>query len=454
MSFRARVDSWAPRQRFEVTAWNSTGGVWEFLRQRLRARKERTAALARIVVDLTRARRAASGGFPAWLAIVGVAALLVAGCGERSPPTPTACGPSGSPARDPNRGVDPAAARRLQGTLDRVRREQEIPGAAAAVVIGECVWVGASGLADVRTREPVRAETLFQTGSITKTFVAAVVLKLAEDGVLGLDDRLSRWVPEFSDSRRITLRQLLNHTAGTADFVTHPRFLDAQRRRGLAAAWTPRQLLRYVPEPLAKPGERWIYSNTNYLLLGLAVERATHSSVGRELHRRLLPRATFERIVFQGEDRPRGAVAVGYQQLDGDPALESTLNNPYVPSTAEATIVWASGNLLASAEDLARAGDRLLRGELLRAESRREMTQWVKALEPPEYGLGLAHDELAGERVWGHSGDIVGFHADLWYLPKSRVTVAALINYQAGGESPDKDRLAESLISDIRALGP
>jgi CubicO group peptidase (beta-lactamase class C family) len=134
--------------------------------------------------------------------------------------------------------------------------------------------------------------------------------------------------------------------------------------------------------------------------------------VGRELHRRLLPRATFDRIVFQGEESPRGAVAVGYQQLDGAPELESTQNDPYVPRISEATIAWASGNLLSSAEDLARAGDRLFRGELLGARSRREMTDSVKALDPPEYGL-LARDELAGEEVWGHSGDIVGFHADL-----------------------------------------
>jgi D-alanyl-D-alanine carboxypeptidase len=381
---------------------------------------------------------------------MGVAALLVSACGERSPTTPSSSKPGGSPA-----GGQRPVVERLQRTLDRVRREQEIPGAAAAVVIpGEGVWVGASGVADVRTREPVRAETLFEVASVTKTFVAALVLRLAEDGVLGLDDRLSRWVPEFPNSRRITLRELLNHTAGTDDFVTDGRFLAAQRRRGLAAAWTPQQLVRYVPEPLAKPGERWNYSNTNYLLLGLVIERATHSTMGRELHRRLLPRSTFDRIVFQGEERPRGAVAVGYMDLDGDPELESTLNNPYVPSISEATIAWASGNLLASAEDLARAGDRLFRGDLLGARSRREMTDWVKALDPREYGLGLGRDELAGEEVWGHSGDIVGFHADLWYVPGSEVTVAAVINYQAGGESTDKHRLAEELISDVRARSP
>ena len=387
----------------------------------------------------------------AWPLLVGLAVLVVSGCGERSPSTPSSRESAGSPAQRP-----PPVAERLQRTLDRVRREQKLPGAAAASVMpGEGVWVGASGLADVHTREPVRAETLFEVGSITKTFVAGLILKLAEDGALGLDDQLSRWVPEFPGGRRITLRQLLNHTAGTDDFVTDGRFLAAQRRRGLAAAWTPRQLLHYVPEPLAKPGERWNYANTNYLLLGLVIERATDSSIGRELHRRLLPRPTFDGIVFQGEDRPRGAVAVGYMQHDADPELEPTANNPLVPSMSEATSAWASGNVLADAGDLARAGDRLFRGDLLNARSRREMTDWVRAVfEPPEYGLGLAHDQLAGEEVWGHSGDITGFHADLWYLPASQTTVAALINYQAGGESRDKHRLAEQLISDLRALGP
>jgi D-alanyl-D-alanine carboxypeptidase len=276
---------------------------------------------------------------------------------------------------------------------------------------------------------------MFEAGSITKTFVAALVLDLAEDGVLRLDDRLSRWIPAFPNSRRITLRELLNHTAGTADYVGDGRFLAAQRRRGPAARWTPRQLLRYVPEPLAEPGERWIYSNTNYLLLGLVIERATLSTVGRELRRRLIPRARYPRMVFQGEERPSGAVAVGYQQVAPDGALRPSGNDPYVPSTAEATSAWPSGNLLASARDLARAGDALFRGKVLGPRSRREMTHWVKAIyQPPEYGLGLGRDRLAGQEVWGHSGDIFGFHADLWYVPRSQVTVAALVNRQNGGD--------------------
>jgi D-alanyl-D-alanine carboxypeptidase len=317
------------------------------------------------------------------------------------------------------------------------------------------MWVGASGLADVRTREPVRPQTLFAVGSVTKTFVAALVLKLAEAGVLALDDRLNRWVPEFPGSRGITLRQLLNHTAGTSNFVTDERYQDALRRRGVAARWTPRQLLRYAREPFARPGERWNYSNTDYLLLGLVIERATHSTVGRELHRRLLPHARFERIVFEGEERAHGRVAVGYGQLDSDPELEATPNEPLVPDAAYATSAWASGNLLASAADLARAGDGVLRGTLLSARSRRAMTHWVKAyFDPSEYGLGLMQERLAGEQVWGHSGDILGFHADLWYLPRSQITVAALSNTELPPETVHRHQLAESLIHSVRGPRP
>jgi D-alanyl-D-alanine carboxypeptidase len=306
--------------------------------------------------------------------------------------------------------AEPPLAARLQGTLDRDRAAQGIPGVAAAVVAGgRVVWVGVSGLADVRRRVPVRRDTRFAIGSVTKPFVAGLVVRLAANGLLRLDDPLSRWVPHFPGARQITLRQLLDHTSGLDDYVTDGRFLAAERRRGPESEWAPRQLLRYVPSPLAAPGERWNYSNANYLLLGLVVERATHRRLGPQL-----PRA----FVFQPQERPAGDVAVGY--LDG----RASRNDPFVPSREAASSAWASGNLLAGAGDLARVGD-----ALLREAHRRKMTQWVKASgDPPEYGLGLMHIRLAGRDAWGHSGDIYGFHADLWHLPSADLTAVVLVN--------------------------
>lgn len=132
--------------------------VPEVCENRLATRIELSAEPAGIGVGFERMRRSRCRSFAGWPAIVGVEALLVAGCGERSPPTRTACEASRAPASDRPQDRNPAEAKRLQGTLDRVRREQKIPGAAAAVVIGGCLWVGASGFADVRTREPVRID--------------------------------------------------------------------------------------------------------------------------------------------------------------------------------------------------------------------------------------------------------------------------------------------------------
>jgi D-alanyl-D-alanine carboxypeptidase len=370
------------------------------------------------------------------------------GCGGPSSQHQAADRRGASPAQRPAAGLDPGLRARLQKALDRVRVDYGLPGASAAVVIpGAGVWTGSSGEADLRTHRRVTDRTLFAVGSITKTLIAALVLRLAERDVLDLDDRLSRWVPEFPNSRQITVRQLLNHTSGTSDFVDDRAFAAAQARSA-SAVWTPRRTLRYAREPDGEPGVDWRYSSTNYILAGLVIERATRSTVARELHRRLLGRSQFPRIVLQGDERPRGPVAIGYQNVDEDPALERTPNNGYVPSTTEATTAWTAGGMLASAGDLARAGDGVFRGSLISDPSRREMTRFVPTFaEPPEYGLGLGRLELGGEQAWAHPGDIHGFHADLAYLPDQQVTIAALINFQQ--EAPSQDALIDTLIREV-----
>ena len=112
---------------------------------------------------------------------------------------------------------------------------------------------GRERVGGLRRRVPVRRDTRFAIGSVTKPFVAGLVVQLAATGVLGLDDPLSRWVPRFPGARRITLRELLDQTSGLDDYVGDGRFLAAERRRGPEFEWAPRELLRYVPSPLAAP---------------------------------------------------------------------------------------------------------------------------------------------------------------------------------------------------------
>ena len=139
-----------------------------------------------------------------------VVLTIAAGCGGTSGQRAPAERREGAPARGPASALDSALAERLQAVLDKVRQDQGIPGASAAVVFASGdVWTGVSGHANARARRPVTDETLFAIGSVTKTFVAALMVRLAESGVLGLDDRLSRWVPDFPHSRENTVRQLL-----------------------------------------------------------------------------------------------------------------------------------------------------------------------------------------------------------------------------------------------------
>ena len=390
------------------------------------------------------------GRLTALAVLLGATAGMQVGCGGSSPQREPADARRGTPATAEQGGFDRRLAARLQATLDRVREHQGMPGAAAAVVLpGEGTWTGASGTADQDAGRRVTDRTMFAVGSVTKTFIAALMLKLAEQRVIDLDDRLSRWVPEFPDSRRIRLRQLLNHTAGTVDFTDDEGFWKAQTRRP-DVVWTPRMTLRYARGDSGfAPGETWSYSNTNYVLAGLVIQRATRSTVAGELHRRLLDRRRFPRIVLQGDERPRGAVAVGYQDIDEDPELEATPNNGYVPNTSEATAAWTAGGMLASAGDLARAGHGVLSGDLLARESRRQMTRFAPThvRHVPEYGLGIVRDELGGEQVWSHGGDTFGFHADLAHVPDHNATVAAMANYQQ--QAPGQDSLIDALISDV-----
>lgn len=209
------------------------------------------------------------GRLASLIALVGASLAVTFGCGGASSSPQPADRQGGTPAHSQAAGFDPALASRLQKTLDRVREQQEIPGAAAAVVIpGQGVWTGTSGEADTRTHRPVTDHTLFAAGSITKTFVAALMLKLVERDLLDLDEHLSRWVPEFPNSRLITLRQLLNHTSGTEDFTHRTAFGEAQASNP-NALWSPKRSLRYAQHPDSKPGKDWAYSNTNYILAGL-----------------------------------------------------------------------------------------------------------------------------------------------------------------------------------------
>jgi D-alanyl-D-alanine carboxypeptidase len=175
--------------------------------------------------------------------------------------------------------ADPAA---LQKQLDGVV-EAGAPGVVGLVRTGERTWQGASGLGELRAKRPARAGDRFRIGSVTKSFVATVVLQLVGEGRLRQDDHLERWLPGLvPGGEQITARQLLNHTSGLYNYTDD---LPEPPRR-----FQPRELVAIATghKPLFAPGTQFSYSNTNYILAGLLVERVTGQRLADQLHQRIL----------------------------------------------------------------------------------------------------------------------------------------------------------------------
>jgi D-alanyl-D-alanine carboxypeptidase len=283
--------------------------------------------------------------------------------------------------------------------LDAARAEGKAHGISfAAVRDGEVVWAGSSGRArDGRTA--LAADTPMVIGSVTKTFVAAAVLQLAEEGTLSLDDPVRDHLPELNDlSGEITLRQLLDHTSGLADL-----FNDTTRR-GLEQqpghAWTADEVLDTLHAPWYEPGEGWAYANTNYYLLGMIIERITGASLADVLAGRFFA--------------PLG--------LAGTRLLTGVEGDPLEP--AWTTIFWASGAMASPAGDLARWGDAVYGDGLLSAATRTSMLK----MNDHDYGLGVQKIEVGKVKGHGHTGLLNTYTTLLFHVPAEDVTVALLVN--------------------------
>jgi D-alanyl-D-alanine carboxypeptidase len=374
-----------------------------------------------------------------WLLLVVLSAVVVVSCGGSD-----ADGPA--KGRAPPKSADAATSRKLQEVLDMQRESYDATGTAAAIIIGgRHFWSGGSGLANRETKAPVTADTPFPIFSITKMFVGALAVKLAQEDRLKLDDPLSRALPDWPNADRITLRMLLNQTSGVGNAQ---RRLERETEARPRTVWTPQKTLSYVRnKPHATPGEKWEYNNANYVLAGLVIERATGRPVSEALREQILDPLKLHDTVLQPQERPPSETAHGY---GGPPRIARALRigGRYAPYPSEASWLWTAGGMVASAPSVARFADALLRGELLSPDWRRELLEFVPAAERYDgYGLGVAKGQAGTEEVWFHDGAGPEFVTGVSHLPAKEVTVAVL-------SSGDADlRLLTTLLTDTALEG-
>jgi D-alanyl-D-alanine carboxypeptidase len=295
----------------------------------------------------------------------------------------------------------------VQHALDEAVAEG-VPGVVAELRDGRGVWRAASGAADLADGQRARAEDRFRIGSVTKTFVATVVLQLVAEGRIGLDDPIEQDLPGLvPNGRNITVRQLLSHTSGLADYLTKVLAQPDPLRSAQRATYTPRDLVAISAGlgPQFAPGTSWAYSNTNYVVLGLLVEHITGHRLDQEIARRIVRPLHLSDTSFPTTAELPGPHMHGYEWADGPtaPPVDLTTFNP--------NAIWGAGTMISTADDLSRFYRALFGGRLLPADLLKEMRTPHPIETGRAYGLGLESRTYCadGTPVWGHSGSVAGY---------------------------------------------
>lgn len=330
-------------------------------------------------------------------------------------------------SRSADDSVDSDVAARL--------REQHIPGLALAVIRdGRVVKSRGYGLANIELGVPVTPDTVFQLGSIGKQFTATAILMLAEDGKLSLDDKITHYFPTGAPKwNAITIRRLLNHTSGLADY-TDDKYIAPGGLTPLHEELTDEEILRrFTTLPFDfKPGEKWSYSNAGYAILGFLIHKVSGQSYGDFLAARVFKPLGMSatRVISESEIIPNRAA--GY-------VLEKNeIKNQFWVSPHWNTL--ADGALYSTATDMTKWDAAITARALLKPESYAQMWTPAPLNDGKSYPYGFAWEllEVNGHRLYEHGGAWQGFAGHYARYPDDHLSVIVLTNLESGPSNPEK----------------
>jgi CubicO group peptidase (beta-lactamase class C family) len=351
--------------------------------------------------------------------------------------------------------ADTVLARQVDAIANQVLQSTGVPSASVAVVKnGRLAYTNAYGAAKLDPRVAATPDLRYAIGSISKQFTAVAILLLQQDGKLRLDDPVSRFIPGLTRGNEVTVRQLLSHTSGYQDFwpqdYVMPGMLQATTPQAIADAWA-RKPLDFAP------GSRWQYSNTNYTLAGMVVEKASGMPFFQFVRSRILvPAGLTSAMDFDAS--PRAANTTGYIRYGLGPLRPAP--------DAGTGWMWAAGELAMTAKDLATWDINLIRHGLLSPASYRELQREVVLNNGAGtgYSLGLDVGMRGDHFMLEHSGEVSGFTAENMVFPDDSAAIVVLTNQDAAPASgaianqiatalfATDDKLAASRTAQARAI--
>lgn len=331
-------------------------------------------------------------------------------------------------------GAAPVPSTELTKALGALRAKYAIPGVSATIIWPDGrSWTATSGFADLYGRVRLTRSTAFAVASVTKTFVSALILQLAQEGRLGLDDPVIAWLPDASVPPAVTVRQLLDHTSGLYDFFSNSA-IDAPLRKTPTAAWTTAKTLSYVKAPYFEPGTGWHYSNTNYVLLGQIAEAVTGNAWSAELRARFFEPLNLSSAYVQGAEGVRTTISHGYRFTSTSKtakAVDLWDRTGVAPFRSVVTAAGAAGAVAASSWDLARWTRALFGGQLLSGAALGTMLDTASTSRyryAVPYGMGVQQYTIGGRIAYGHGGRLMGARSAIRYIASEGISIAVVTN--------------------------
>lgn len=336
----------------------------------------------------------------------------------------------------------------LQSKLDEWHKAGKFPGATLGVVMANGESFGlAVGYSDRDAKTPMKAEDRMLAGSTGKTFAGALAFQLVADGKLSFDDKIEKylgkepWFSRLPNAKDVTVRMLLNHTSGLVRYEFKKEFTDFLTANPMKV-WTPEERLAYLFDAKApfEAGKGWDYSDTNYIVLGMIIERITGKKFYDEARKRFIKKLRLNGTVAQEGPVIKGVIQ-GYagaaNPFGGKDAMIE--NGKFVVNPQ---LEWTGGGWASTSQDLARWAKMYFEGKAFEPKLLPQVLDGVEAKLGPnvKYGLCVIIRPTQAGTTYGHSGFFPGYVTDMMYFPDKKIAVAVQVNTSVqgvfGGKSP------------------
>ncbi len=332
----------------------------------------------------------------------------------------------------------PVPNSQLQATLNQMVTAEKIPGASVYISTPGGKWSGAGGVSSLESKTQIHPDDRFAIASISKTFAAVVILQLVAEGKINLDRQIANYLPKnvgdrIANSDTITVRQLLNHTSGVAEYLNTEAFIQATAKRSRSQPWTASEAIKYIydREAANEPGDQHVYTDTNYILVELIVEQTTGGTLAQAIRDRILTPLGMQSTYTELREPGNGILVTGYGKRSAD-KIESFADINDGNGLGD-------GGLVSTGEDLAKFTQALfVKKSLLSPAMMKEMLTYVDSGNGNKYGLGVEQFATPYGTALGHSGKAYGIGSLMLYLPSQDTTVVVMMNNQ----ERDPERLA------------